>query len=257
MSIKRALYIFKSAVLAALLLITAYLGAWYIAVVAVLVVAALRWWNRGHTRSALLGVSPYVTPAIAAAIIIGLPRTAVTGSGADFVFPFSVQLAVAVLYGLWIVWLDVPSYSRRKLVTIAYTHQLLIVTCIILMGTFIKLPAWILLLAVWLGSYVTMRWLFRELGEKSATILSACWALLVAQITFISQIWTVYYVLFGGIILISQATLIILAVGYLCGMLYNLHSQGKLSKTHLLESVVVVVALVMIILAGTQTVGIS
>lgn len=115
-------------------------------------------------------------------------------------------------------------------------------------------PLIVVLVSVYLASVVVARSFFGP-EERATNALAAAWGLIVAECSYVFSIWLVSYVLFGDVLLIPQAAVVITALGYCFGSIYLAHSSSKLSKARLAEYAIIGLCLIVIVIAGSKWSG--
>lgn len=160
-------------------------------------------------------------------------------------------LIIAVLGGAWLSWLRLaPSQWHPPIV--ALTNQFLSLWAIFLAAAIWRLPDLVVLVAVWVVSYFISRQMLERLGEKTARLLAAAWALTCAQAAWLFVIWLVNYTLIGGWLIVPQPAVVLTALGYCFGGIYLAHLRSQLSRTRLTEYLLIGLSLMMIVIAGTK-----
>lgn len=168
------------------------------------------------------------------------------------VFPLVSQLALAAGYGFFVIYRDKVEASFRLGLILVGLNQILAVSAIFLSAAYWELPNLIVVAATWAVSFLNAWWVLIQRGERSAKILAASWALIAAQIAWVLQSWQVNYIIAGGYIIVPQASIIILGVGYCMLSIYTAHSAKRLSRRRLVEYVSIAGVILAIIIAGTH-----
>lgn len=226
------------------------LAGWWLVAVAVVVLVELRGLRRAADKTARMKLlwdrTPGIIMGISVALIIATaPRLA-------------TQVVVALLYGGWLVWRELrPAEDSLSLV------QLLLVQAVAFEAIFLvaaiwqtpdgqSLPAWIILVAVWLTAYFGVYATFTRRGDRSAGVLAATWGVVAAEIAWVLMLWLITYTLHGGYVLVPQPALILTALAYVFGSVLAASRQGSLSRVRLGEYMVIALVLVVIVVAGTS-----
>ena len=129
------------------------------------------------------------------------------------------QIALALLYIVWLIWLK-PKSKRSYIVAQAGVALFVGITAIFMMSySWIALPVVFL---VWLVGYVSARHVLGSYDESHIILLSLVFAFIVSEIGWLAYHWTVaYQVPFSANILIPQASIIVLAYGFLAEKAYG------------------------------------
>ncbi|TAK88839.1 hypothetical protein EPO04_01835 [Patescibacteria group bacterium] len=233
--------------LAITVLLLSHYGFAWLAATLVLVVAAVRWYRRGRSHRALIGLTPEILAGLSVVVLIGLNQPPV----GQAVFPVASQLTLAIFYATWsvILW---RWQQPRLYPLIAGVGQLLAVSAIFLATAFWHWPDAVMLVVLWLASYANARWLLESTQQKAANILAATWGLVAAQVGWVLYIWQVNYDIGGGYIIVPQAAIIIAGIGYCFVSIVTAHSLKRLSRSRLIEYVAIGAALLAIVIAGTR-----
>lgn len=160
-----------------------------------------------------------------------------------------LQGGIALLYVLWLVFIK-PRSSQGWMGVQAAICQFLGLNVIFLFGRF--LPAAGVIGLTWLVTYIAA-WHFLSAEENTGqSILTAMWALLAAELSWLLWHWLITYAFFGGQILIAQAALVVTVLGYCFGRIYLDHIHRRLHRRRLVEYVAICFAVLAIILIGTE-----
>lgn len=139
---------------------------------------------------------------------------------------FTVQVALAVLYGVWLLVVK-PRSSAHGIMLQAGIAQA--VSLIALFNFSILLPEVVVLLACWLIGYVAARHVVSNYEEPYIEVLSAVWALILVQLGWITYRWTNVYNL-GLPVKIPQIALIMLVIGFCAARMYDFSKKQRLTK---------------------------
>lgn len=118
-------------------------------------------------------------------------------------------------------------------------------------------PAALVMALAWGGSWLVARAFLISMHDKQAVLLAGVWALVVAELSWIMSWWMIAYLSPGAYLIIPQAALLITGVAYILGGIYRLHRASQLSRSRLIEYLLVAVSLLIVILAGTRWNGTS
>lgn len=86
-------------------------------------------------------------------------------------------------------------------------------------------------------------------------LLMAVWSLIVAQAAWIFGHWRVLYPFFHGQILVPQATLVIITMGYIFGIMYYDHHHKQLSRKRLYSYLGLIALITMVLIMGSEWVS--
>lgn len=166
--------------------------------------------------------------------------------------PVLQTVIIMALLGLgWLVWLRLAPRGWHPPV-VALTNQFFSLWAIFLAAAIWRLPNLVVLAAIWGASFLISRQMLQQLGEKTATLLAAAWALTCAQAAWLFAIWLVNYTLLGGWVIVPQPAVVLTALGYCFGGIYIAHLRAQLSRTRLTEYLLIGLSLMMIVIAGTK-----
>lgn len=211
-------------------------------------IAIWRWVRAGRTTEAALACVPQLLAGGSVIILISLTQPPI----GRHVFPVGSQLALALLYWLWLLRLQRPPNTPNLLALVAGIHQVFAISAIFLATAFWHWPALATVVSVWVVSYVNALWYLSAVGQKVGRILAATWALIAAQVCWLLYIWQVNYDIASGYIIVPQAAIITLGLGYCFASIQTAHSDKRLSRRRLIEYVVIAAALLAIVIAGTR-----
>jgi hypothetical protein len=235
------------AIAAAVLLLSHY-DYTALAVLIVMLQPIYSWWRHGRSLTSAIGASPSAVIGLSMVVLIGL-SSAPLGRP---VFPPAVQIALTVFYGLWLIWLRRLQLHRQASLGALAVQQVAANSAIFLAAAFWHWSDAVVVTAVWAAIFVSTLWYLRLSGERAAVILATTWALIAAELAWVLYIWQVNYILLGGAVIVPQAVLVLLGVGYSFGSIYHSHTQKRLSRRRLIEYVAVGGVLLAIVVAGTR-----
>lgn len=227
-------YVFNAALPVVVLLLVRGFDPPYLAIAIVLLgkwrIFALRprfWWPnvKANMVDVLVGVS-----------VVGLLYLA----SSDFV----LQLIITLLYGSWLIIVK-PMSSARGIMLQAGIAQFVGLTAL-----FHFSAAWnelVVVLGSWIIGYIAARHVVSNYEEPNVELWSAVWGLLTAQIGWLLFHWTVVYNL-GMPILIPQAALVMLVLGFSAARIYSMQQSERLSSTVIRGTTLFTVVLIAVIL---------
>jgi hypothetical protein len=233
----------------AVLFLSHYHYTW-IAAVLVLIPSLITWLRGGRTQEALLAASPGAVIGLSIVVLVGLSRSA-----GQAVFPVVSQIALTILYGVWLVWLRQLRLHHRTSVFVLAVQQITAISAIFLAAAFWHWGKSMVIALIWIAAAGTTYWYLKVVGERAAAIMAAAWALVAAEISWVLYAWQVNYIIGDGAIIIPQIALVILGVGYCFGSIYHAHSGKRLSRRRLIEYVAISAAILAIVIAGTRWSG--
>jgi hypothetical protein len=195
----------------------------------------------------LLARVPAILVGAAFSLIIGVSLRAMT------------QVAVAVVYALWRAWWTRKATDKGGVPNLLAV-QVVMFEALFLMaaewrGTDGGVPEWVILLLVWLGSYLSVFSALSERGERAAGVMAATWALVATEISWVLLRWLFVYTVSGGYLLVPQPALILSALAYCYGSIYLSQRQGRLSRARLTEYLMIGLILIGIVITGTPWKG--
>lgn len=217
-------------------------------VVALLAVATIEfyvWWRRHHSSLELLA-DTYASWMISlvAVILVALSPQFITQIGV-IVLCMGVRLAFHMG--------QLEKYPGIE----ALIMQFASLTAIFSAAQVWRWPAAAVMVLAWGASWLVAHRFLQITGDKQVGLLANVWALVVAELAWILSWWMIAYLSPGAYLIIPQAALLIASVAYILGGIYRLHRASQLSRSRLVEHLVVAGVLLAIILAGTRWNGAS
>jgi hypothetical protein len=169
----------------------------------------------------------------------------------------SLQIVFAVVLLLWLIWLATTPRKQHYEVATAAITQASVLTALFLSSSLPgwRWPSWLVMVLLWPSSWLVAWRLLTRLEERLAAVLSAAWALIVVEVSWVLLLWQVSYGLPGGVILVPQATVVILSLGYCFMGIYLSHRRSQLSRGRLVEYAAIGLGLLLLVLAGTRWSG--
>ena len=220
-------------------------GWWWLALI---LIAAIHLRRFGFSDGAKIGGKVAAFWSLLPGLVVGLSATLIIAS----VPRQATQVAVAVLYGAWLVWRELePPKAPTKLVQLLLV-QAVMFEAIFLMAAIWPIPSPVILIMVWAGSYFTVYAALIQRGDKSAGVIAATWGVIAAEVSWILLMWLITYTMHGGYVLVPQPALILTALAYIFGSILSSSRQGNLSRGRLGEYMVIGLVLVMIVVLGTS-----
>ena len=240
---RHALQLGLSLALAAILWLVVGVWHWWLVGLLIVVLVELPVWRPAVIRTNL--------PQVAPRLVAGLSGVLILTS-----YPVGrwALLPVAAIYAAWRFWLCQDEESSPYVG--ALIGQALALEAIFVWAVTTDGSRTIVTALVWLVSFVIAWDVTRRqsTGRPSAeaVVLAATWALVAAEIAWVLQAWLVAYVLGGQALLIPQPVLVLTGVAYCFGSIYTAQRQGRLSRSRLLEYVVVGFVVLAIVVLGTN-----
>lgn len=227
-------YVFNAALPVVLLFLVRGFDPPYLAIALILLskwrIFALRprfWWPniKANTVDLMVGLS-----------VVGLLYLAST----DFV----LQVVISALYGVWLLAIK-PRSSVRGVTLQAGIAQFAALTVLFHFSAVWSEP--FIVITSWIIGYFAARHVVSNFEEPNVELWSALWGLVTAQISWLLFHWTVAYNL-GLPVLVPQAALIMLVLGFAGARLYGLQQAERLNSmairgTALFASILVVIIL--------------
>jgi hypothetical protein len=238
--------------LAGVVLLLSHYNYTWIAVFLVLVPTAVTWFYGGRDRDAWLAGTPSAVVGLSVAVLIGLNHQPL----GQPVFPVLAQLVLTILYAAWLIWLRQLRRRHQASIWALGLQQLAAISAIFLATAFWHWPQTLGMVLMWVVVFVTTLWYMRAVGERAAAILAAAWALVATELSWILSAWQVIYVQ-GSYLIVPQATVVILGVGYCFASIHASHTQKRLSRRRLIEYVAIAGVLLAIVITGTRWNGTS
>lgn len=213
----------------------------------VIVLAAELWFVRQSSDRAKSSLSSRVFDRMPA-ILVGLSVVVIVA-----VSPRLVTQAVAAgLYAAWQIWWSAQRQAGREPLASLLLVQVAVFEAVFLMAAVWRTPSWIILILVWLGAYLSVYAALVRRGERSAGVMAATWAVIAVEVAWVLLLWLFVYTIGGGYILVPQPALILTAMAYCFGSIYQSQRQGMLSRGRLAEYLVIGLILIAIVVIGTS-----
>ncbi len=127
-----------------------------------------------------------------------------------------VQVALAVLYALWLVVVK-PQHKQRFVMIQAGLSQFVALTALFAIDYI--LPVWAVVLITFAIGFATARQVLGVHEETSRAFLSVVWGLILAELSFIAWHWTIAYQL-APTLKIAQFAIIAAALGFVAERSY-------------------------------------
>jgi len=178
-------------------------------------------------------------------LLLGLSVVTLLATARDEIV---LQIAITVLYGIWLVVLK-PMSSRLGVQTQATIAQFVAVTA--LFSTAYAWSSWTLVVIMWLIGYISARHMLGAYEEDEITLLSLVWGFLMAEIGWVAYHWTIAYSVGSpdSIFKIPQIAIIITMLSYFVGRSYGIYKKkGTMNASDVLWPGLFVAGTILVIL---------
>lgn len=155
-----------------------------------------------------------------------------------------LQLIITLLYGGWLIGIK-PRSSPNGIMLQAGIAQF--VSLLVLFHFSAVWNELFVVLGGWVIGYVAARHVVSNYEEPNVELWSALWGLLVSQVSWLMFHWTVVYNL-GMPILVPQAALVMLVLGFSAARLYSMQQSEHLNASAIRGTTLFTVALIVVIL---------
>ena len=199
---------------------------------------ALRLWQASDRQSILSRLGIELILGLSLVILVMLNRL------------WPTEILLGAVYLAWRLSGDRPDNLKLRLWRLG-TAFFVALAAIFTATAIWRWPALVVVALAWLVSWLVARELLAP-GERGAAALAAAWALIVAEIAYLFAIWLVSYILPGGSLIVPQAAIVLVALGYCFMSIYIAHINAKLSRSRLAEYVIIGLCLLIIVMAGTK-----
>ncbi len=163
---------------------------------------------------------------------------------------WGTEVALGLVYLVWRLAANRPDQLRLRLWRLG-SAAFLMLAAIFTATAIWRWPVFIVLVLVWLSSWLVARELMVP-GERAGEVLAAAWALVATEIAYLFAVWLVSYILPGNILVVPQAAIVLVALGYCFMNIYIAHINSKLSRSRLAEYAIIGLCLLIIVMAGTK-----
>ena len=199
---------------------------------------AVRFWRTADRQPALSRQGVELMLGLSLVILVALNRL------------WPTQAVLGAVYLAWRLSSDRPDNLKLRLWRLG--TALFIGLAAIFTATAIwRWPVLLVVTLTWLVSWLVARELLAP-AERGAAALAAAWALIAAEIAYLFAIWLVSYILPVGSLIVPQAAIVLVALGYCFMSIYIAHINAKLSRSRLAEYVIIGLCLLIIVMAGTK-----
>ncbi len=229
-------------------LLLAHYGYGWLAAIIVVAEPLYRWFKNNRTWPGFINISPELIFGLSVVSLVSLTRPPIGQS----VFPVISQVVLAVVYALWLMYRPKIEASQNLGLILVGANQMLAVGSIFLASAYWDWPNLIVVVATWVVSFLNAWWVLQQRGERAAQIIAASWALIAAEIAWVLHTWQVNYIIADGIMIIPQASIVTLGVGYCMLSIYTAHSAKRLSRRRLVEYVSIAGVILAIVITGTR-----
>ncbi len=206
---------------------------------------SFRWWRAGELTLARLQADTWLwLGGWAAVLVITLNPNRVS------------QTVMILLLGLGWWWLQKSGANQSDdMLAAAFTQGM------VLWALFLAAAVWhwsglAVLVLAWSSAWLIGRRALAGSTDRAAEVLALAWALIVAECSWIFSLWLVNYIIFGGILIVPQPALVITALGYCLSGIYLSHRRSQLSRSRLVEYLMIGLIILVIVIAGTKWNGV-
>lgn len=163
------------------------------------------------------------------------------------------QVILTIGFVAWRWWLEQADMgNNRTELAIAMGNQFLSFWSVFVAAAIWHWPKLLVLVVIWLVCYLPTRLLLEGRNDLAKAVVAAVWALVAAEVSWVSLSWFVSYVVVGGIIIVPQPAIVLTGLGYCYGSIYLAQREGRLSRRRLSEYVVIAAAILVIVTVGTN-----
>jgi hypothetical protein len=157
-----------------------------------------------------------------------------------------VQLGLAVLYALWLLF--VKPRSKRSFV-IAQAAVAVAVGTTALMSLSYEWPSSAVVIIMWIIGYASARHVLSAYSETSLRFLSLVWGFVFAEIGWLLYHWTIAYKLpFVGELKLSQLTIIVLLISFVAERIYASYvKHNKIQSSDVLLPLLLSLGLIVVL----------
>lgn len=160
------------------------------------------------------------------------------------------QVIILAGYLGWLVW---NKDSSKRRLSVAGLAQFFVLWALFLAAAIWRWPSMLVIMLAYGSAWALAQWQLE--GQRARQVLSLSWALIVAQCSWVFLVWLVNYIVAGGLVLVPQAAVVITALGYCFGGIYQAHAESKLSRGRLAEYLFIGLILIAVVVAGTRWSG--
>lgn len=234
-----------SIVLGVIVLLTATTRQVLFGVVAVALVEAWRWWQQDKLNLESIQSDCWL-------LLVGLSGVVILTLNPVLLS----QIVLAAAYVAWRWWLLTEYQEKQHVMIAAAVSQTALLWAVFLAAAVWHWSAIIVLVLAWAGSWLIGQRVFLEADDRAGQVLALTWALLVAECSWVFSLWLVSYIIFAGFLIIPQPALVLTALGYCLAGIYTSHRRSQLSRTRLIEYLMVGLVILVIVIAGTKWNGV-
>lgn len=179
-------------------------------------------------------------------VSIGIVVLMFVGGQSSGQVAIAVQLGLAVVYALWLLF--VKPRSKRAFV-VAQAAIAVTIGTMALMSLSYEWPSSIVVIVMWIIGYASARHVLSAYSETSLRFLSLVWGFVFAEIGWLLYHWTIAYKLpFAGNLKLSQLTIIVLLLSFVAERIYASYvKHEKVQSSDVLLPVILSIGLIMIL----------
>ncbi|MCL2451913.1 hypothetical protein FWD20_03550 [Candidatus Saccharibacteria bacterium] len=136
---------------------------------------------------------------------------------------WQVQVALAVLYALWLIVLK-PQHKRRWVMVQAGASQFVALAALFAVSHL--LPAWAVIGLVFIIGFAVARQVLTQYDEKAANFVAFIWGMLLAQLSFVAWHWVIAYQI-TPTLKVAQFAIIATILSFVAGRSYMAWRDDK------------------------------
>ena len=218
-------------------------GLWPLAFVLVFVVELRASLRRFSIRS-LTHVTPQILAGIAAVLMIAAYPRAISQVGAGIIY---------LGFRIWLEQYTQRAADRNLITTLA--GQAFIFESIFLTAAVWDVPKIVILFLVWGAAFAGAYHLLTSRQERTAAVIASAWALIATEVAWVTLSWLVSYTILSGYLIVPQPAIILTVLAYCFGNIYLAQRQNQLGRRRLAEYLLIGLAIILVVVAGTTWKG--
>lgn len=159
----------------------------------------------------------------------------------------ATNIVLTTMYILWLIWLKPKSSQQavgaQSLITLFIGLSALFWLSDSVNEVFIVLGGWLIGLSA-------CRHFLSHFEEPLIQVMSLGWALIVAQLVWLSNRWLIIYPISNDLV-IPQPAVVVTLISYVAGTLYYLAQKGSLKRA-IVRNYLVVACVILLVIMGTS-----
>lgn len=166
----------------------------------------------------------------------------------------SAKIVITLFYMGWLFFLKPRS---KKLSMVAQAHIAMVVGITALYNITYSWPVAIVVVLMWLIGYSAARHVLTAYEEKQVMFVSLVWGLVIAQIGWLAQHWTIAYGIPGsGGLMVPQVAIIALFLSFLTERVYaSINENGEAKASDILLPALLSISVILILLLRFNSIG--